>query len=112
PGPKQPPTTARRTAMPDPKHVRPTDLSKYPGEQLVRLNREGFLPLPPPYDSYDLEPKIPTLSEAQQQRLECDLDGISAALIPRPQTEEEKRVLVEKFLSGLKKLFTPESNWP
>lgn len=98
--------------MPDPKKLRPTDLARYPGEQLVHLKRENFLPLPPPYDNYDLEPKIPELGEAQRERLECELDGISGALIPRPKTEEEKKELVEKFLSGLKKLFEPESNWP
>jgi len=30
---------------------------------------------------------------------------------PRPETEEEKRELVEKFLSGLRKLFDKENNW-
>lgn len=98
--------------MLDPRKMRPTDLSKKPGEPLVKLDKRGFLPLPPPYDTYDAEPTIPELSEDQAKRLECDLDGISATMLPRPKTEEEKKELVGKFLSGLKKLFDAENNWP
>jgi len=79
--------------------------------QLVHLDPGDFLPLPPPYDKVELEPKLGSLSEANQKKLECDLDGISAFKFPRPETEEDKRVLVEKFLSGLKKLFDPQENW-
>jgi len=98
--------------MSDPRKLRPTDLSKRPNEQLLELDKHGFLPLPPPYDKIEAEPTIPKLSDDQKQRLECDLDGISGVMLPRPETEEEKRELVSKFLSGIKKLFDTESNWP
>jgi Fe-S oxidoreductase len=42
---------------------------------------------------------------------ESDLDGVTAFRFPRPETEDEKRQLVERFLSGLKKLFDRENNW-
>ncbi|MFH1375023.1 MAG: (Fe-S)-binding protein [bacterium] len=86
------------------------DFIHKPG-QLVNLDHSKFLPLPPPYDKAYLEPAIKPLSEERKQQLECDLDGVSGFKFPRPQTEDEKRQLVEKFLSGLKKLFERENNW-
>jgi Fe-S oxidoreductase len=98
--------------MPDSHKLKPGDLGKYPGQQLFELDQSGFLPLPPPYDKLELEPKIKELTDDQKKRYECDLDGISAVMIPRPETEEEKRELVEKFLTGFHKLFDREDNWP
>lgn len=79
--------------------------------QLVELDNSGFLPLPPPYEDIDLEPKIKPLPDAAREKYECDLDGVTAVKFPRPRSDEEKRELVEKFLSGLKKLFEKENNW-
>jgi len=73
--------------------------------QLVELDVKDFAPLPPPYDQMGLEPQIKPMSDEAKQKYESDLDGVSAYKFPRPETEEEKRELVEKFLSGLKKLF-------
>jgi hypothetical protein len=79
--------------------------------QLVELDQSQFLPLPPPYDKLELEPKLRPLSEEARKKYESDLDGVTAFRFPRPETEDEKRQLVEKFLSGLKKLFDRENNW-
>jgi len=79
--------------------------------RLVELDPNYFLPLPPPYDKIELQPRFRKLSDENVRKFESDLDGISAFKFPRPQTDEEKRVLVEKFLSGLKKLFDPRENW-
>lgn len=79
--------------------------------QLVDIDGAKFLPLPPPYDKLPELSKIKPLSEESQKKYECDLDGVTAFKFPRPQTEEEKKVLIEKFLSGLKKLFQKENNW-
>lgn len=92
------------------KDLTPKDIGNDAG-QLVELDQSGFLPLPPPYDKLELEPKIKKLSQDQLDKYECGLDGISALLLPKPKDENEKRILVEKFLSGLKKLFTKENNW-
>jgi Fe-S oxidoreductase len=86
------------------------DFSQKSG-QLVNVNQSQFLPLPSPYDKLDLEPKMKPLSSEQTARYECDLDGISAVMIPRPASLSDKRILVEKFLSGLKKLFNKQDNW-
>jgi Fe-S oxidoreductase len=79
--------------------------------QLVDVDQSGFLPLPPPYDKLDLEPKLKPLTEEAQKKYECDLDGFITIKYPRPETMEEKAALVEKFLTGLKKLFEKENNW-
>jgi len=79
--------------------------------QLVELETSQFLPLPPPYDKYDLEPPIKKLSDEAAAKYESDLDGVTAFKFPRPETDDEKRKLVEQFLSGLKKLFVKENNW-
>jgi Fe-S oxidoreductase len=79
--------------------------------QLIKLDPANFLPLPPPYDKFDLEPKIRCLTDEQIARYECELDGVSAVMFPKPETESQKRELVEKFLSGLKKLFDARDNW-
>jgi len=79
--------------------------------QLVELDASRFLPLPAPYDKLDLQPKLKKLSDEAIKKFETDLDGVTALKFPRPQTEEEKRELVEKFLSGLKKLFDRQNNW-
>ncbi|UCH84773.1 MAG: (Fe-S)-binding protein [Candidatus Latescibacterota bacterium] len=79
--------------------------------QLVELDVPEFAPLPPPYDKLDLQPKFKALADETKEKYETDLDGITAVKFPRPETEEEKRELVGKFLSGLKKLFDRENNW-
>jgi Fe-S oxidoreductase len=79
--------------------------------QLIHLDPNNFLPLPPPYDTLEVQPEFRKLSEERQKTLECDLDGISAFKFPRPETEEAKKELVGKFLSGLKKLFDDQDNW-
>ncbi|UCC43183.1 MAG: (Fe-S)-binding protein [Candidatus Zixiibacteriota bacterium] len=86
------------------------DFSHKPG-QLVELDQSGFLPLPPPYDKLDLEPKLKPLSDEKRKQVECDLDGVTGFKFPRPETDEEKAKLVEQFLSGLKKLFDKNNNW-
>ncbi len=79
--------------------------------QLVELDIANFEPLPPPYDKLDLQPRIKPLSDDARQKFESDLDGVTAIKFPRPETENEKEELVEKFLAGLKKLFEAQNNW-
>ncbi len=86
------------------------DFSQKEG-QLVNLDASKFLPLPPPYDKIEDLPTIKPLSESAQEKYECDLDGITAFKFPRPETDEEKKEMIEKFLSGLQKLFDREDNW-
>ncbi len=50
--------------------------------------------------------------EKQNAEFCCDLlDGVSVLSIPRPKNVIEEQELVDKFLSGLEKLFDKENNW-
>jgi len=86
------------------------DLGK-PAGQLVELNPEEFMKLPPPYDTPDAQPPLKPLPDNVREKFECDLDGFMAIKIPRPQSKEEEERLVNKFLDGLRKLLSKENNW-
>ncbi len=70
----------------------------------------SLVPLPFPYEDWRDEP-IPPLSDDQRSRIEVGPDGVSAAQIPVPGSEEERERLVAGFLEGLAKLLTKENNW-
>ena len=78
-------------------------------EPLVELHAEDLMPLPPPCDT----PRKPLKGVNPDRRVvfETSLDGYSAMGLPRPKTAEEEAELVEKFLSGLRKLLSQDSNW-
>ncbi|MFH1382023.1 MAG: (Fe-S)-binding protein [Chloroflexota bacterium] len=93
------------------KDIRPKDISLNPNEPLIDITAVELVPLPPPYDKPDNKPPVKPLTEDQQQRYECSLDGISALSLPKPQSQEEEDRLVQSFLSGLKKLLSKKDNW-
>jgi ferredoxin len=92
------------------KHVNVTDLSRGDAP-LVHITAEDQRPLPPPFDDPAKEPPVQPLSDKAKERFEHLLDDTIAVSIPRPKTAEEETVLVNKFLSGLRKVFTKENNW-
>ncbi len=92
------------------KRVRVEDISK-PARDLSPTPTGELKPLPSPFDKQDELPKRKELSEAAREKFECDLDGTVVLSHPKPESPEEERVLVEKFLSGLEKLFQAENNW-
>jgi len=67
-------------------------------------------PLPPPYDSPESIPRFKPLTDKARDKYVV-LDDTIALSLPKPETKEEEDALVEKFLSGLKKLFSEEDNW-
>lgn len=77
--------------------------------QLVELPAEELMALPPPLENPQQPLKgVPT---SRRDALEASLDGYSALAMPRPGTPEEEEQLVRRFLSGLRKLLSPDSNW-
>ncbi len=80
-------------------------------EQLCHVCAEDMVPLPPPYDNGEELPGFKPLSDEVRGKYEATLDDTIAVGIPKAATGEEKREVVGKFLSGLKKLFTRENNW-
>lgn len=71
------------------------------------ITPEDYIKLP--LDFHDL-PWTP-LSEELQGKYCCLLDDMLVLQIPKPQTQQEEEELVNKFLDGMRKLFSPENNW-
>ncbi|MHC4861858.1 MAG: (Fe-S)-binding protein, partial [Planctomycetota bacterium] len=63
------------------------------------------------FDTPESTPDFTPLKEGIRDRFEASLDDTLALSLPKPETKEEEDALVEKFLSGLTKLFTKENNW-
>ncbi|MDJ0764902.1 MAG: (Fe-S)-binding protein [Myxococcota bacterium] len=76
---------------------------------LAQVAIEDQVPLPPPFDKLEDEPRIAPLTE-KAKGIVC-LDDTIVINIPEPKTKEEEEKLVNGFLSGLRKAFTPENNW-
>ncbi len=50
-------------------------------------------------------------TEEQKENVCCILDDVCVLNIPKPKTPEEEEELVNKFLDGMRKLFSTENNW-
>jgi len=86
-------------------------MSRRDNKPLVHLEKKDLMPLPYPLDDPEAGPEWTELSEQVQAKYECSLDDTCAVNVPKPETKEEEDALVQKFLSGLEKLFTKEDNW-
>jgi Fe-S oxidoreductase len=78
---------------------------------LASISAEELMVLPPPYDRPDSQPPLQVLSEEQDAKYEASLDGVSALLLPKPESQQEEEELVKKFIAGLEKLLSKENNW-
>ncbi len=85
-----------------------SDVARRSDEPLVTLEQGGLMPLPAPTD----EPSPQAPQPKWLEKYDFSLDGHSDFDLPKPKTSEEEQRLVNGFLSGLKKLFEPQSNWP
>jgi len=77
---------------------------------LTHVDIEDQIPLPPPFDKLEEEPVLAPLSDQARKKYEV-LDDTIALNLPKPASKEEEERLVHQFLSGMRKLFTPENNW-
>jgi len=93
------------------KKLRVRDISRLGSTDLTEVDPDALLPLPPPYDTTDGLPAWKELKPEARERMVCDLDGVVALSLPKPESEEEERKYVDQFVSGLQKLFTRENNW-
>ena len=76
-------------------------------EKLSSVAVGDLMPLPGDFDDGEWS-EIP---EAIKEEYACILDDTLVLPIPRPKTKEEEEELVNKFLNGMRKLFTKENNW-
>ena len=79
---------------------------------LAHLDPEDKIPLPPPFDNIDEEPVFEPLEDKVKDEYECILDDTVVIKMPKPKSKEEEQELVDKFISGVTKLFRREDNWP
>ncbi len=80
-------------------------------EQLAHIDLNDLPPLPPPYDKMD-DPAWKEIKPETRETQEFSLDDTSVLNLPKPKTPKEEQELVDKFISGLRKLFEPKNNWP
>jgi Fe-S oxidoreductase len=80
-------------------------------DQMVHINLEELPPLPPPYDKVEELPGFKKLTEQTKENYDGSLDGVVAAGLPKPKSKEEEQELIDKFISGIKKLFSKNNNW-
>lgn len=93
------------------KRLKISDFYKDGDAQLTKIDMVDLIPLPPPYDIPEQQPEWERLSDEQEDKWVCNLDGFVALGLPKPQEEEDKKRFVQLFISGLKKLFRNEDNW-
>jgi Fe-S oxidoreductase len=88
------------------------DISIEGDDNLTEIDIARLVPLPPPYDKIEEQPDWKKISDEQKKNIVCNLDGVVSLSLPTPKDEAEEKLYVEKFVSGLKKLFSKENNWP
>ncbi|MGD9202671.1 MAG: (Fe-S)-binding protein [Chitinispirillia bacterium] len=93
------------------KRINVSDFGKNPDKQITEVDIQDLIPLPPPYDKIDEQPKWKEIKENQKKEMMCNLDGFVGLSLPRPKNKEEEKEYVEKFVSGLKKILSRENNW-
>lgn len=78
---------------------------------LSKITPEQLIPLPSPYDALDVQPNWKQLTPDVSARCECSLDGFTAFALPTPKSADEEKALVDRFVSGLRKLLDSDNNW-
>lgn len=90
-------------------NLRPQDISRPSSDQLVRLDE--FMPLPAPYDKPGMEPELKPLKDAWRETYCTTVDGVVGNdRLKRPGSKDEEEEFIKKFLRGLDKLFSKETN--
>ena len=89
--------------------ARLSDMSRRSPERLIHLEPDDLMSLPAPLQEPGSAPVCPPPKTEIPGAYR--LDDTSALRLPQPKTPEEERELVQKFVSGLEKLFSRENNW-
>ena len=88
------------------KPIKLNDISK-DTEKLASVAVEDLMPLPGDFQDKEWD----ELPEDLKDDYACILDDVCILPVPRPKTREEEEELVNKFIDGMRKLFTKENNW-
>ncbi|MGC8642599.1 MAG: (Fe-S)-binding protein [Isosphaeraceae bacterium] len=92
-------------------HLSLADISKRQGELLSPVGPEDLIPLPPPYEEYNVRKEWKELTAEAKERMVCNLDGVIANSLPQPRDAAEEKEYVDRFLAGLNKLLQVNNNW-
>ena len=84
------------------------DIAVLTDEPLYSLEPGDLIELP----FIDSEPPVTPAPPHLCSRYDLSFDGFTPLGIPHPVSDDDKRRLVEGFLSGLGKLLDPQDNWP
>ncbi len=87
------------------------DISDKTIDQMVNIDIQELVPLPPPYDKVDETQKMKELTNDQKKKYDCSLDGVVVLGFPQPENDAQEKEWCDKFISGLKKLLNKEDNW-
>ncbi|HKJ02743.1 MAG TPA: (Fe-S)-binding protein [Longimicrobiales bacterium] len=87
------------------------DISKRPDELLSPVSVDDLITLPPPYDVLEDQPGWKEIKPEALARMVCNLDGVVALSLPRPESEADERRYVDQFVEGMRKLLTRNNNW-
>ena len=93
--------------MSDQKRITFKDMARRGDEPLVSLSTDQLMEVP----HLGEEPPLTPPKARWLETYDFSLDGYSDFDFPKPKTREEEDQLVRGFLSGLEKLFDPQSNW-
>ena len=92
------------------KDLRPRDI-RIMGAQLTQLTVADLTPLPAPFDKPEMEPGIKMGKQEWADKYNAHLDGfIAIDNFERPKTKEEEDELVQKFLLGVEKMLSLDTN--
>lgn len=90
------------------KDLKPKDMGSHK-EQLTKVDK--LMDLPSPYDKPGMEPDFTEPKEEWKEKFCASLDGfVGIDTLTRPKTKEEEEEFVRKFLNGLEKVFSDETN--
>ncbi len=87
------------------------DMKKPQDVQLSAPDLNSYMKLPKPYDTVESQPALKEPKGSWTEKNITFLDGYAGIEnLVRPETKEEERALVEKFLSGLEKILSDDTN--
>ena len=88
------------------KMIKITDAGK-DTDKLTSVAVDDLMTIPADFE----EKEWAEISEEIREKYVCILDDVNILPIPKPVTAKDEEELVNKFINGMRKLFTKEDNW-
>ncbi len=88
------------------KMIKITDVGK-DNDKLTSVALDDLMPIPADFEEKEWD----EISEEIKEKYICILDDVNILPIPKPVSKKDEEELVNKFINGMRKLFTKEDNW-